>query len=252
MAAGSEKPDSYQRDIAKGLDRAFRDAEELQVDLGTERLIIFSDLHKGARDGADDFLRCERAYDAALGYYLEAGYRLIALGDVEELWECSAPEVIKAYRQTLELEAEFHSDGRYLRFWGNHDDQWRHPDQVDKHLAEFFPDLEVREALKLRLASGGGEAGLIFLVHGHQGTLESERFAWFSRLVVRYVWRPLQRRLGMSSNTPAQGLRPATTPRHGDVLVVAIQCRQPRPDRGPHPSPGLLDQPAAATEAAGS
>jgi hypothetical protein len=204
VAAEPEKLDSYQRDIAKGLERAFGKAEERPLDLATERLVIFSDHHKGARDGADDFLRSERAYAAALGYYLEAGYRLITLGDVEELWECSPAEVVKAYRQTLELEAEFHRQGRYLRFWGNHDDQWRDPRQVRKHLGELFPGLEVGEALRLRLQSEGREAGLIFLVHGHQGTLESERFAWFSRLVVRYFWRPLQRRLGMSSNTPAK------------------------------------------------
>jgi hypothetical protein len=204
VAAEPEKLDSYQRDIAKGLERAFGKAEERPLDLGTERLVIFSDHHKGARDGADDSLRSERAYAAALGYYLEAGYRLIVLGDVEELWECSPAEVVKAYRPTLELEAEFHSQGRYLRFWGNHDDQWRDPGQVEKYLGELFPGLEVHEALRLRLQSEGREVGLIFLVHGHQGTRESERFAWFSRLVVRYFWRPLQRRLGMSSNTPAK------------------------------------------------
>jgi UDP-2,3-diacylglucosamine pyrophosphatase LpxH len=204
MAERTEELDSYQRNIHKGLDRAFEDAGEIGVDIGSERLVVFSDHHKGARDGADDFLRCERAYNAALGYYLEAGYRLIVLGDVEELWECSPAEAVKAHRPTLELEAQFHSQGRYLRFWGNHDDQWRSEDEIEKHLAELFPGLEVHEALKLRLTRGGAEAGLMFLVHGHQGTLESERFAWFSRIVVRYVWRPLQRRLGMSSTTPAK------------------------------------------------
>ena len=39
---------------------------ELLVDLASLRYIIFSDQHKGARNGADDFLRCERAYNAAL------------------------------------------------------------------------------------------------------------------------------------------------------------------------------------------
>jgi hypothetical protein len=74
VAAEPEKLDSYQRDIAKGLEREFGEAEEIEVDPGTDRLALFSDLHRGARDGADDFLRCERAYPAALGYYLAAGY----------------------------------------------------------------------------------------------------------------------------------------------------------------------------------
>jgi hypothetical protein len=206
-----ESQDSYQRDIARGLDRAFANesTEEMELDLDTARLIIFSDHHKGARDGADDFWRCEAAYHAALGYYLEAGHRLVCLGDVEELWENPADPVLEAYAPTLALEAEFHRQGRYERFFGNHDDLWGHPDAVAKRLHRFYPDLRVREALKLRVRSGGEDLGLIFLVHGHQGTLDSERFAWISRLVVRYIWRPLQRRLNIASTSPASdhGLR---------------------------------------------
>jgi hypothetical protein len=206
-----ESQDSYQRDIARGLDRAFaaEGTEEMEIDLDDARLIVFSDHHKGARDGADDFWRCEMAYHAALGYYLEAGHRLVVLGDVEELWENPADPVLKAYAPTLALEAEFHRQGRYERFFGNHDDLWGHPDAVAKRLHPFFPDLRVREALKLRVRSGGEDLGLIFLVHGHQGTLDSERFAFISRLVVRYVWRPLQRRLNIASTSPASdhGLR---------------------------------------------
>ncbi len=52
------------------------------------KLIAFSDHHRGQNDGADDFRPCKAAYHAALGYYLEAGFTLYLLGDVEELWEC--------------------------------------------------------------------------------------------------------------------------------------------------------------------
>ena len=202
---GQEELDSYQRAIAKGLDAAFDGdgVEELELDLETAKLIIFSDHHKGARDGADDFWRCERAYVAALGYYLEAGHELYVVGDVEELWENSPDPVLEAYSSVLELEGEFHRQGRYQRFFGNHDDLWRHEDAVRKRLDRFFPGLKMRESLKLRVKRGGDELGLLFLVHGHQGTLDSARFAWFARLVVRYLWRPLQRRLKMASTTPA-------------------------------------------------
>src|SRR5207244_12139402 len=101
-----------------------------QLDLDSARLIVFSDLHKGSRDGADDFRRSERAYQAALGYYLEQGHTLMTLGDVEELWKYKPAEVLHAYRQSLQLEAEFHHRERYMRFWGNHDDLWRHPGAV--------------------------------------------------------------------------------------------------------------------------
>jgi hypothetical protein len=199
-------PDRYKRKIAEGLSGAFdaSDTEEITVDADTARLVFFSDHHRGSRDLADDFMRCEPAYAAALGYYLEAGYHLFVLGDGEELWECPAKEVLPSYQDILRLEAEFHAAGRYDRFLGNHDDLWGSPRQVAKHLESFFPGLEIREALKVRVTTGGEPGGLLFLVHGHQGTLESDRFSFVARLVVRHIWRPLQRRLGIASTTPSR------------------------------------------------
>jgi UDP-2,3-diacylglucosamine pyrophosphatase LpxH len=196
----------YQKRVKDGLDRAFDDpgTADVEIDLDHESLMIFSDHHRGARDGADDFWRCERSYHAALGYYLETGHRLILLGDVEELWENKPDVVLKAYRDTLQLEREFHEDGRLARVWGNHDDAWRHEGEVEKHLLSQFPGLVIREALRLRVVQGGNPLGLIFLVHGHQGTLDSDRFTHISRLFVRYGWRPLQRRFKIPSTTPAR------------------------------------------------
>jgi UDP-2,3-diacylglucosamine pyrophosphatase LpxH len=192
--------------IAQDLGRAFdaEKTEEIEIEVDAARLIILSDHHRGARDGADDSWRCERAYHAALGHYLEAGHDLYVLGDVEELWEEKPENALRAYRETLALEAEFHRQGRYQRFWGNHDDQWRFPDQVEKHLHPMFPGIAVREALRLRVVRGDEDLGVILLAHGHQGTLESDRLAWFSRIFVRSVWRPIQRRLNVSLNTPAR------------------------------------------------
>jgi calcineurin-like phosphoesterase family protein len=200
-----ERLDEFQRQIAAGMTRAFDDSatEEQELDLELARLVVFSDLHKGSRDGADDFRRSERAYQAALGYYLEQGHTLLTLGDNEELWKYPPGKVIEAYSQSLELEGEFHRRGRYIRFWGNHDDLWAHPDAVSKRLGRFYPGIKVREALKLRVTSGGDDLGLIFLVHGHQGTLDSERFSWLSKLAVRHLWRPIQRGFGVTTTTPA-------------------------------------------------
>jgi hypothetical protein len=205
VTAAPHHSDPYQRDIATGLSDAFDDerTEEVELELDAARVIVFSDHHKGARDGADDFWRCERAYHAALGHYLEAGHDLYVLGDVEELWECGPQEVIDAYPETLALEAEFHKQGRYRRFWGNHDDQWAREGEVESHLRPIYPGLTVGEALRIRVSGGGEPLGLIFLAHGHQGTKDSERYAWISRLVVRYIWRPLQRRLNFPSTTPS-------------------------------------------------
>jgi hypothetical protein len=196
----------YLAAISKGMDSAFRRAagDEQPFDPAADRLVVFSDHHKGVGDPADDFRRCEHAYTAALGWYLEAGYRLLVLGDAEELWEEHAKPVIEHYRDVLALEAEFARRGRLVRFFGNHDDQWARQDEVDEHLRPVFGDIKVREALRLRIERPGRTPGTLFFVHGHQGTADSDKWGWASRLFVRHVWRPLQRKTGYSATTPAR------------------------------------------------
>jgi hypothetical protein len=46
----------------------------IPFDIHTGRFIIFSDQHKGCRNGADDFTLCEANYLAALDYYYEKGH----------------------------------------------------------------------------------------------------------------------------------------------------------------------------------
>jgi hypothetical protein len=195
----------YLEGIQKGLDSAFKAAEEESFDPQRERIVIFSDHHKGVGDPADDFRRCEHAYTSALGYYLEAGYKLFVLGDAEELWEEHADKVIERYRDVLELEAAFVKRGNRLsRFYGNHDDQWASQAQVSKYLRGLFGDIKVREALRLTVDRPGKAPGTLFFVHGHQGTADSDRWGWASRLFVRHVWRPLQRKTGYTATTPAR------------------------------------------------
>jgi hypothetical protein len=193
--------------VFKALTRASRAAETRSLPAAEARLVVFSDLHKGVRDGADDFLRCEPAYCAALAWYFEEGYSLYVLGDAEELWENDPEPVLRkgtGYPEVLELEAAFHRDGRYERFFGNHDDLWSHGGAVSKHLDGFFSGLAVREALKLELTRPGAPDGLVILLHGHQGTSDSDRWRWISRFFVRFVWRPIQRKSGYTGVTPAR------------------------------------------------
>jgi hypothetical protein len=178
---------------------------ESVLDIRSAKLVVFSDHHKGSRDGADDFRVCERAYNAALAYYDRLEYTLAVMGDVEELWEGWPETVLKAYPHTLELEGRFHQDGRYLRFWGNHDDAWSHSDLVDQWLSPALGGaLKVRESLILHVRDGEEELGRLFLVHGHQGTFDSERIAPLSKFALRYFWRPIQRITKFSFNTPAR------------------------------------------------
>lgn len=172
---------SEQRRMDRALDAELQMAREDALPLdGAPPLIIFSDLHKGARNQADDFLPCEQTYLTALDHYYDKGYALLVLGDAEELWEERVEKVIEAYGNVLRSEARFHP-GRYLRIFGNHDDNWEDPAQVKRYLHPFFPDLEVRSSYLLRYNDPKDGDGEILLTHGHQGSLESDLFSGFSR-----------------------------------------------------------------------
>ena len=77
----------YQRSISRGLSAALERAEKVDWDIDQTRLVVFSDLHRGQRDHADDFRHCEKNYARAMQYYFDEGYTLLVLGDSEELWE---------------------------------------------------------------------------------------------------------------------------------------------------------------------
>lgn len=57
----------------------------LPFDPEQARFIIFSDQHKGARNGADDFVLAESNYLAALDHYHRAAFHFISLGDSKKL-----------------------------------------------------------------------------------------------------------------------------------------------------------------------
>jgi len=205
----SAEAQSYVARVHEALDaalaRAITSGDTRVLDLATDRYIIFSDQHRGARNGADDFQRSERAYNAALAYYLHMGHTLVVLGDVEELWEERPAAVIRAYRHSLGLEAQFHRHGRYVRIWGNHDDEWQYADSVHRYLDAIYgdPPLHVHESLHLTVTEGTEKLGTLFLLHGHQGDTWSDNLSWISRLFVRYIWRNFQRLTRISLNTPA-------------------------------------------------
>jgi UDP-2,3-diacylglucosamine pyrophosphatase LpxH len=198
-------------DFEKKVRGALNDAcdgagEPRVVELDDLRAVIFSDHHRGQGDGADDFKRCEQAYCAALGHYLDGGHELWLLGDVEELWENNPAPVLKRYENVLALEKSFGAE-RLYRFFGNHDIAWNNERAVRSHLADHLPPgVPVREALNVKITDGGEPLGTLFLVHGHQGTPDagSKLAMGFSRLVVRKLWAPLQRFQSFASTAPSQ------------------------------------------------
>jgi predicted phosphodiesterase len=201
VAEPARRPDPHiARDLTRVLDDPLTLRRGLDLD-APHRFVLFSDQHKGARDGADAFRQCEAAYTAALTHYRDHGFTLVLLGDVEELWEQGFAEVARQYADVLRLEASFGPD-RYVRIFGNHDDDWQDPARVTRQLAPFVPVAEAHEGLRLDVTSADVALGTLLLVHGHQGTLFSQRWRAVSRVMLR-VWRRLQTVLGLRIRTPA-------------------------------------------------
>jgi hypothetical protein len=181
------------------------------VDIDGLRIVVFSDHHRGNGDGADDFARCEEAYAAALGWYLENDFELWLLGDVEELWERRPRQVLNHYDAVLDLERDF--GDKLHRFYGNHDMAWRRKANVRKFLAGRLPhepdpekrERQVIEGLRLAVNRSGVQLGTFFFVHGHQGTFDSGNLLIvpFSRFIVRTFWATLQRSRRFASTSPA-------------------------------------------------
>lgn len=187
----------------KSLDRAFEAARRIPFDIRSDRYVVMSDYHigDGAR-GSDDFSKNKAACLAALHRYFEDGYRLINLGDIEELWECDFPKVHKTYRELYNIEKRFFETGRLYRVFGNHDIFWKNADYLQSFLKPIFPGITIDEALRLEAPEG-----TIFLAHGHQGELFSHRLWRFSRFLVRHIWKPIQRLLHIPSTGAAVNIK---------------------------------------------
>lgn len=198
----------------EALKNAYENAIVRNFDINHDKWILFSDHHRGAKNGADDFHPCEAIYCAALAYYFELGYSLCVMGDAEEFWEERPERVLTNTVASFTVERFFHETERYARLWGNHDELWSEPDQVRQKLQPKYGEkpIEVREAIQFDLKDGEQKLGKILLVHGHQGTQnaidknskgKSEWVIGFSKFILRNIWRPVQQVLRFSCNTPA-------------------------------------------------
>ena len=192
--------------INTSLNKAYKQAKRIPINVGSARWVLLSDHHRGRKDGADDFAPCEVTYLAALNHYNKECFTLGLLGDVEELWENHILQVLGPYKQVILEEKKFYDTERLYRLWGNHDDDWRFVAQIEKYLGWAFPSIPVYEALILELEEGMSSREIL-LIHGHQGTLNSDRFAWISRIFVRLIWRNFQRLFKFPLSTPSNNIK---------------------------------------------
>lgn len=167
-----------------------------------DNFIIFSDQHKGARDYTDDFTTNEANYLAALSYYNNYNYKLICLGDSEELWENTLEAVKKHNVATFEAEKKFLMRNAFVKIFGNHDLYWDNDPLANYQLEKIYGrKVKIYEGLVLETLIEDRPLQ-IFLTHGHQGDMQSDG-NWFSKWFVSQVWAPFQAYLRINPNTPA-------------------------------------------------
>lgn len=175
-----------------------------------DKFIIFSDQHKGARNGADDFMLCEPNYLGALEFYYQNGYFYIALGDCEELWENTLSAIKKKQQPAFEKEKQFFINNRGIKIFGNHDLYWQNDPLSHVQLKEIFTtDIPIYEGVLLQSTINDCTVN-IFCTHGHQGDLVSDG-NWFSKFFISRIWAPLQSILKINPNTPAYDAQLKTT-----------------------------------------
>lgn len=220
--------------LSGALKRA-RSACPLELKKG-RKYIIFSDHHRGTREGNDDFQYCEETYVRALRHYFNDNYSLIILGDGEECLEDDPGDIIDAYAGTFDLEAMFHNAHRYTRISGNHDAIWESEAMVRQYLHDRFRGLKVHEGIIIKYSSPARQPGDLFLVHGHQGTLDSTHLKGLSRAFLHNVYRPYQQITGGGRTSPATNiaLRAAHdtqiyrwAKKQRDLIVIAGHTHRP-------------------------
>lgn len=201
----------------------------------SQSFIIFSDQHKGRKNGADDFMPAEKHYLHALRHYNEQDFHLICLGDCEELWENTLLQVIKHNQASFDLEKRFVERNAFTKVVGNHDLDWEVDPLAAAYLKKVYgTPVPALQGIMLQ-TSLGTKVLRIFCTHGHQGDLQSDG-NWFSKFCVTKVWAPLQAYLRIYPNTPAYDQELKTTHnkmmyewalRQKDLVLITGHTHQP-------------------------
>ncbi len=184
----------------KRLNRAYENALCVPINRGS-RIVLMSDCHRGIGNWGDNFQPNQNLFFAALQYYNRRNFTYIELGDGDELWENrNLQEIVRTHDNQFWIMSQFYRRGRLYMLYGNHDrkkacDKYfkahchEYYCETEKQMKQLFPDMKVHEAIRLQESCSGVE---LFLVHGHQGDLWNDILWKVTRLLVRYLWRPLE------------------------------------------------------------
>jgi UDP-2,3-diacylglucosamine pyrophosphatase LpxH len=187
----------------------------IPFDASSKKFIIFSDQHKGGRNGADDFILAESNYLSALDHYYKNDFSFISLGDSEELWENSLSKVKKSYEKTFVAEKKFADKNAFIKIIGNHDLYWSNDPFAWWQLQLLYgKETKAYEGVVLQTIVNGQEIQF-FCTHGHQGDAQSDG-NWFSKFFVSRIWAPLQAYLRINPNTVAYNNEKKTL--HNEIM----------------------------------
>lgn len=181
--------------------KAFQGAVRLPLS-ERSRYVLISDCHRGAGTSNDNFMKNQNLYFAALQHYYKLGYTYIELGDGDELWENIKMRQIKeTHSNVFWLLSLFSNQNRLYMLYGNHDMVKKDPGFTAKNFSSYtcptgreelplFPGMPFHSGLILEMPGQGRD---IYLTHGHQPDPLNSTFWRLSRLLVRHIWKPLER-----------------------------------------------------------
>lgn len=187
-------------DPLKRLSEVFESAEKIIFD-DNSKIVLMSDCHRGDGTWADNFAKNQKFYFTALNYYYNNDYTYIEIGDGDELWENrSFTDIVNMHKDVFWLLSKFYREGRLYFIYGNHDMVKKDVEFVENNLYQYFNgrmkefiplfnNIKVHEGLVLEHKSTKDK---IFLVHGHQVDFLNYDLWKLSRLLVRYLWKPLE------------------------------------------------------------
>jgi len=165
------------------LNQVFESATIVPFD-NAARIVFFSDVHRGDNGPADAFARNKALFLAALTHYYREGYTYVEVGDGDELWKNHRfSDIQHAHACVFDLLHQFNRQKRLHLIVGNHD----LPDMRARHVEK--DGILTYEGLILRHTQTGQQ---VFVVHGHQADLTSDRLNGMGRFMIRHVWKRLQ------------------------------------------------------------
>lgn len=158
------------------LSKAFKEAKVLPLSEECKYILI-SDCHRGNGTSADNFLKNQNLYFAALEYYYRKGFTYIELGDGDELWENrNMAQITEIHSNTFWLLEKYCDERRMYMIYGNHD-------MTKKGKEHIYEGVILKDCEEKRD---------IYLTHGHQADFFNCCMWRVSRFLVRYLWKPME------------------------------------------------------------